>query len=317
VTPAVLGAALGLCAGAGLWLAAAAAPRRPIPLDRRLAPYLAHLADAVPPSRLLAFGPDARPTLPAAARRLVAPLLADAARVLERVLGGRSAVCRRLAAVGDARSVDDFRVEQVAWGAAGLATGAVTAGALTVATGRSPVVVLAVLPVGAAVTGVLGRDWALSRAVRRRQAAVLAELPDVAELVALAVTAGEGVLGAVDRVCRLTGGALAADLADVLGRVRAGAPVVTALESLRDRTAAPELARFLDGIVIALERGTPLAEVLRAQAADVRDAGRRALLESGGRREIAMLLPVVFGILPTTVIFALYPGLVSITALVG
>ena len=79
----------------------------------------------------------------------------------------------------------------------------------------------------------------------------------------------------------------------------------------------PALARFVDGVVVAAERGTPLAEVLRAQAADVREAGRRALLEAGGRREIAMLVPVVFVILPTTVVFALYPGLVGITALTG
>ena len=77
----------------------------------------------------------------------------------------------------------------------------------------------------------------------------------------------------------------------------------------------PALSRFVAGVLVAVERGTPLAEVLRAQAADVREAGKRALLESGGRREIAMLLPVVFGILPTTVVFALYPGLVAIATL--
>jgi tight adherence protein C len=79
----------------------------------------------------------------------------------------------------------------------------------------------------------------------------------------------------------------------------------------------PVLARFVDGMLIALERGTPLADVLRAQAADVREAGRRELLESGGRREVGMLVPVVFGILPTTVLFALYPGLLAVSALTG
>ena len=44
----------------------------------------------------------------------------------------------------------------------------------------------------------------------------------------------------------------------------------------------------------SLERGTPLAEVLRAQAADVREAGKRQLLESGGRKEIAMMVTDVW-----------------------
>jgi tight adherence protein C len=66
-------------------------------------------------------------------------------------------------------------------------------------------------------------------------------------------------------------------------------------------------------MVIAIERGTPLADVLRAQAVDVREAGKRALLESGGRKEIAMMVPVVFLILPVTVLFALFPGYYGLT----
>jgi tight adherence protein C len=51
-----------------------------------------------------------------------------------------------------------------------------------------------------------------------------------------------------------------------------------------------------------------VAEVLRAQAVDVREAGKRALMEAGGRKEIAMMVPVVFLVLPVTVLFALFPG---------
>jgi tight adherence protein C len=65
---------------------------------------------------------------------------------------------------------------------------------------------------------------------------------------------------------------------------------------------------LVDGIVIAVERGTPLADVLRAQAQDVREAGRRAVMEQGGKKEIAMMIPVVFVVLPVTVLFAIYPG---------
>jgi tight adherence protein C len=233
----------------------------------------------------------------------------------DRVLGGGESVRRRLAVLGDGRTVLDVRVEQLAYGAVGLVLGGLSGAALTVATGRSPVALLPAVAGGLA--GALGRDVALTRRVRRKQAAVLAEFPVVAELLALAVTAGEGPVGALDRVCRLTGGVLATDLGAALARVRAGAPLAAALEELRDRAGVPVLARFVDGVLVALERGTPLADVLRAQAVDVREAGRRALIEAGGRAEIAMLVPVVFGILPTTVLFALYPGLVAVSALTG
>ena len=52
--------------------------------------------------------------------------------------------------------------------------------------------------------------------------------------------------------------------------------------------------------------------MLRAQAVDVREAGRRALMEAGGRKEIAMMVPVVFLVLPVTVLFALFPGAIHL-----
>ena len=42
--------------------------------------------------------------------------------------------------------------------------------------------------------------------------------------------------------------------------------------------------------------------MLRAQAQDVRDNAKRELMETAGKKEIAMLAPVVFFILPLTVI---------------
>ena len=50
--------------------------------------------------------------------------------------------------------------------------------------------------------GVLARDWALDAQVRAREARMLAELPTIAEMLALAVGAGEGAVGALERVVR-------------------------------------------------------------------------------------------------------------------
>ena len=69
-----------------------------------------------------------------------------------------------------------------------------------------------------------------------------------------------------------------------------------ALQGLADRTGLVSLARFVDGIVVAVEGGTPLADVLRSQAQDVREAGRRAVMEEGGKKEIAMMVPTKFNL---------------------
>lgn len=302
------GAMLGGLAGLGLLTAIFAAPpmRRPT-LSDRIAPYL---TDAARPSRLLT-GAAAGGTATALGR-LTAPLVRDAVRFIDKVLGGRGSVDRRLAALNSTLTVDQFRIEQVLWGSFGAAAGT-GIGLLAVLLGQSNPLILVLLIVACAAAGVLGRDWWLSEAVRKRDGEIIAEFPVVAEMLALAVTAGESPMGAIDRITRLAQGPLVDQLAGVLAETRAGAPFLTAITHLRDRTNLDPLARFLDGMAVAIERGTPLADVLRAQAADVRALGKRQLLESGGRKEIAMMVPVVFLVLPITILFALYPGLLAIT----
>jgi len=120
-------------------------------------------------------------------------------------------------------------------------------------------------------------------------------------------------VAALDRAVRRSNGALSRDLSRVLGQVRTGRPVAVAFDDFASRTGLPVVARFADGIAVALERGTPLAEVLHAQAGDVREARRRALIEGGARREVAMMVPVVFLVLPTTILFAFWPGVIGLS----
>ena len=300
-----LGAALGL-----LLVLRYAPPFRSVRLVDRLAPYV---HDTPPPSRLL--GTATEPGLLTAVRRLFGPVVGDGARLIDRMLGGRAAVRRRLDALATDATVEDFRVEQVIWGGLGLAGAAVVATVGSVAAGSLNVLSGALLCVAGLVGGILGRDWWLTQQVQKREELLLAEFPVVAELLALAVTAGESPTAAIARVTRLSGGELARELGAALGRARAGVPLVDALQQVADRTSLDPLARFIDGLLVAIERGTPLAEVLRAQAADVREAGKRRLLEAGGRKEIGMMVPVVFLVLPVTVLFALFPGLISIVSL--
>ncbi len=295
------GGLLGLLLGVGLWLVVTGMPllRRP-DLDARLEPYV---RDVVRPSRLLGEAP--RPT--SVLVRLLEPLLHDLGASVGTLLGGGASVRRRLERAGRVPDVEAFRARQVVWGAAGLALGGPVATAVWwQRPGAVVPLVLLVLVSGA--SGVASCDWWLSQLAGRREHRMLAEFPTVAELLALAVGAGEGPVGALDRVARLSHGELADELRRTLADARAGASLVQALQGLSDRTGLVPLQRFVDGVVVAVERGTPLADVLRAQAQDVRAAGRRALMDAAGRKEIAMMVPVVFGVLPVTVLFAVYPG---------
>ncbi len=234
--------------------------------------------------------------------------MADAVRLVERLGSPTADLRRRIVRAGRRETVEQVRAAQVLWGVLGL-TGGLLLALLLASTRGTPPLVLALLVLVCGVSGVLARDALLTRQVRQHEARLLAELPTVAELLALSVVAGEGPVGALERVVRSTRGALADELAQTLADARAGTPLTQALERLADRTGLPPLTRFAEGVAVAVERGTPLADVLRAQAQDVRESGRRALMEQGGRKEVLMMVPVVFLILPVTVAFAVFPSI--------
>lgn len=307
------GALVGMLLGVGLVLVAAGVPWwRRARLDSRLAPYLDRGAAKAARAAAAAAPVTPFPTL----ERLLRPTLVELAANLDRRLGGRDATARRLVAAGRPADVDAFRLAQVVSGAVGVV---VSTGVLLLAVlrGRAVPVPLAVvaLLLGAA-AGVLWRDQALDRAVRARAARMTAEFPAIAELLAFSVAAGEGTSGALERVSAVAHGDLGDELARALAASRTGVSLVDALADVAERTGLAVVRRFVDGVVIALERGTPLAEVLRAQAADARDAAGRELLEGAGRREIAMLVPVVFLVLPAVVVIALFPGFAGVVVAV-
>jgi len=296
---------MGLSLGLGValvvsWLFA----RRPT-LERRIAPFVRTAPDMRREGETLGGTPF--PTV----ERLLAPVLRDGVRTVERWGASAQELRTRLRRAGSDLTVEQFRAQQVMWGIASLVLGVSLSILLALTRGSSPVALLA-LTVAFGAVGVIARDYVLSRSVTARESRMVAELPTVAELLALSVSAGEGALGALERVSRTTSGELAAEMRTTLAHARTGTPLTQSLQHLADRSRVPALRRFADGIATAVERGTPLAEVLRAQAQDVRADGRRALMEEGGKREIAMMVPVVFLILPVTVVFAVFPGLVAI-----
>jgi tight adherence protein C len=263
----------GLGLGLGLWSLASLVPRLSRPrLANRVAPYL---IDFSPGARELLRRRTVDP-LPVIGA-LVAPLVGRLVTLLGRVLGGAPTIELRLRQSASALTLEQFRSRQLVWGVFGLAAG-----------------VLASLMVG-----------------RTQTTSIPLQLGIVVVfgVAALSLSAGEGILDALRRVGRVSQGELASELSGVVGEVSAGRPLAEALDALAAGVRLPALTRGVEQITGALERGSPLAEVLRAQAQDARDEAKRGLLELAGKKEVAMLVPLVFLILPVTVVFAIFPGI--------
>jgi tight adherence protein C len=298
-----LGLFLGALLGLGVWLIISTVPRLGRPrLVERVAPYVADLSSEA--RAMLAR----RPSGPAPVLGVViAPLGHRIRAIATDRLGGNEVVAKRLRQSGSTASVERFRGEQLAWAAGAFVVGAALAIAAPTFTALPGIVRIA-LPVIAAALGAATRDWMLQRRARRRLARVSTELPTVLEFLTLSLTAGEGMLDAIRRVAGTGQGELPAEFTGVVSAVGTGVPLSVALAQLRDGLDHAALSRALDQVLGALERGAPLAAVLRSQAGDARDEAKRTIIELAGRKEIAMLVPLIFLILPVTVAFALFPG---------
>jgi len=298
----MVGALIGGLAGIGALLIVAGWPwAGPPSLDQRLAPYL---RGSLPNESDRTFDGSSG----GASRAVVKVFLEQAYAWAGRISGGNGSVDRRLRRLNSPRSVEQFRAQQVLCGAAGALVGALVAVVSAAGSGGGVVPLVGLVVIGTLI-GMIGRDQFLDWQVRRREDRILNEFPAVADILALAVGAGEGPLAALERVSQTCVGDLPDEISRMLADSRTGHSLADALNALAERIEIVSLARFVDGIVVALERGTPLGDVLRAQAQDVRELTKRRLMESGGRREIGAMVPVVFLILPVTVVFALYPGL--------
>src|SRR5882757_177257 len=119
MNPTVLGALLGGLLGAGLLLVVRRLPflRRPS-VDDRIGPYLRDIGGS---DVFLGVVDSSSPFY--AILRLFGPSLRAGAVRLERMLGGAASIRRRLSRAGIDRTVEEFRIEQVLWGAAGFGSG--------------------------------------------------------------------------------------------------------------------------------------------------------------------------------------------------
>lgn len=287
---------LGGVLATGLLLMLAAFPRwRWANLSTRIAPHLRDVADLADPTDRL---PWRMPTGSPCATRIKGAFGLFG--------GGDVGVALRMTQAGSSGGPGVFRSRQLVWVLIGLGAGAAATVALALAGRLSAPVVL--LPVLAAITAGVCCDMLLGARARARVGRLTEELPTVLEFLALCLSAGEGLPDALRRVGAAGSGELSGELREVILAVNTGSSLVNALGDCAHRLQIPPLTRAVDQIVAALERGAPLATVLQAQASDAREETKRGLIEQAGRKEIFMLLPLVFLILPLSVLFAVFPG---------
>ena len=151
-----------------------------------------------------------------------------------------------------------------------------------------------------------------SSATRKRVDEEIATFLDRASIV---LAAGVSVHAMWERLGRNSTGILGAEAAVISREASTGVSLDDAYARSATRLSHDGWSRFLGQVSASRRHGTPIADIVRGIAVEERAAAGRRLIEMASARETVMLLPLVFVILPMTVLVAVFPGIVALGSL--
>lgn len=157
----------------------------------------------------------------------------------------------------------------------------------------------------------------LKRAARKRADAIFKDLPDIVDMLAIAVEAGCGFEAAISTVCTNFHSPLADELAIALQEMALGLPRKEALQQLRDRVDTPEVRTLVLALLQADALGIPVGRILKTQATEVRARRRAWAREKAAKLPIKIMFPLVLFIFPPILALVLGPAALQFGKLGG
>ena len=142
-----------------------------------------------------------------------------------------------------------------------------------------------------------------------KQSQINEELVIILQMISIMISAGESPMTALKYVSRRSDGYLPKLLNKSFDKYSTGVNLTQTLEFIAAATHSAQVRRLTNSIQIAVERGTPILDVLNNQILALNKQINLELLKRSGKSEIALLIPVVFLILPVSISFAIWPSL--------
>ena len=174
-------------------------------------------------------------------------------------------------------------------------------------------------PVGLALSALVGAligfylpPYYIRTKVQARRKEIQLGLPDVMDLLTIAVEAGLGFDAAIQRVTEKFDNALADEFKTVLQEVRLGRPRLEALDEMGRRCGVEDLHNFTQAVIQSEQMGVGLAKILRLQSEEMRRKRRQRAEELAAQASLKMMLPMVGCIFPTLWIILLGPAVLVI-----
>jgi tight adherence protein C len=177
--------------------------------------------------------------------------------------------------------------------------------------GLPPVLRILMGVIGLAFGYTIPEFW-LGGRVKKRQHAILLQIPDTLDLLTISVRAGLGFDAALGKVVEKMEGPLIDEFRRALAEVRVGKSRREALRDIVPRTEVPPLTNFIGAIIQAEQLGVSISKVLQVQSEQLRIERRQRAEEMAAKAPIKMLFPLVGCIFPSLFIVILGPAIILI-----
>jgi tight adherence protein C len=164
------------------------------------------------------------------------------------------------------------------------------------------------LPLVFAAAGIIVPGFLLSKAATRRAERIDSELPHFVDQLAIAIEAGMSFDSALNYLVEASDGPLAEEMSRVLTELRVGESRRTALRSFALRVGSDDAMAFANAVLASDQLGSPLAGILRSQAADLRHRRQMYAEERAQKSPVKMLFPMAIFILPVMFVIILGPA---------
>lgn len=143
---------------------------------------------------------------------------------------------------------------------------------------------------------------------KRTSIETLQQLPDLIDLLASALSSGVGYREALNWVTSRASGQIRIDFARLTDALNVGDSISNSLLEYEASQSNPALRELALKLALSDQLGTPITEQLISLATALRAEYLVEFRKGGARKETRLLLPLVFLVLPVTVLFAVYPS---------
>lgn len=162
------------------------------------------------------------------------------------------------------------------------------------------------------IVGILAPKMYLQRKIAERMHAITKQLPDVLDLLTVAVEAGLGFDAACDKVVEKMKGPIPDELSLTLKHIRMGLSRKEAFREMAERVDHPDLSAFISALIQADQLGVSIGQVLRIQSEQLREKRRQRAEEEAAKAPVKMMIPLVFFIFPNVGIIIGAPAVFQI-----